>query len=353
MPTVEESLGSASPLAAGLRQGERAISDNQSVRFLEYKRLVLPLDGFVFWVATPLLTQAVLARSAAFNRAAFNTAPFNESSAAGVKDNTLVARGSLHYSTDMQQTEEANSTVSRVLFTSEQHIQGLASIAPDTLYIATVDNIRFAFSSRSSFYRQAGLWHYVGEAVYSSMESQIIDNPGSFNGKQLVVSNSLPAWLGINTYDPPYPVLLPFPPIPLYPSFAVPQNLKPPYASVQIGEGDTEVLQSAPFLGRTLSHYQLAKDRVQITFFGANNDAALTFQDAAIGYGTDTQLFGIMNMPVVRDVKATQSEMLTLAMKKRISFEVSYNQQSIRNVARQMIESCLIEGSDIYVNCLT
>lgn len=352
MPTVEEAGLSGSPLAAGLRQGERAIDQNQKITFLQYNRLVLPVDGFVFWVAASMMTPGALGRSAAFNTVAFNTAPFNEGGGGTVADNTLVGRGSLHYSSDMEQSEEANYAINRVLFTSEQHIQGLNAVGPNTIYIATIDNIRFAFSSRSSFYRQAGLWHYVGNAIYSTMESQIIDDPTDFNGKQVVVSNSLPAWLAINSYAPPYPVLLPFPPIMLYPSFAVPQNLKPPYGSVHIGEGDTDVIQGAPFLGRTLSHYQLARDRVQVTIFGANNDAALTFQDAAIGYGTDTQLFGIMNMPVVRDVKATQNELLTLAMKKRIGFEVSYNQQSIRNVARQMIESCLIEGSNIYVECL-
>lgn len=352
MPTVEEAGASGSPLAAGLRQGERAIDQNQKVTFLQYNRLVLPVDGFVFWVAASLMTPGALNRSAAFNSAAFNTASFNESPQAGVQDNTLVARGSLHYSSDMEQTEEANYAINRVLFTSEQHIQGLNAVGPNTIYIATIDSIRFAFSSRSSFYRQAGIWHYVGNAIYSTMESQIIDDPADFNGKQVVVSNSLPAWLAINHYAPPYPVLLPFPTIPLYPSFAVPQNLRPPYGSVQIGEGDTDAIQGAPFLGRTLTHRQLVTDRVQVTLFGANNDAALTFQDASIGYATDTERFGIMNVPVVRDVKATQNELLTLAMKKRIGFEVSYYQESVRNATRQMIESCLIDGSDIYVKCL-
>jgi hypothetical protein len=349
MATVEESLASASPLAAGLRQGVDAIDQNQTITFQLYARLVLPIDGFVYWVAAPMVTQGALAKAAMFNSSAFNTAPFNESGALGIEDNTLVARGSLHYATDMQQTEEANYAINRVVFTSEQPIQALNRVGPNTIFIATIDNIRFAFSSRASFYRQAGLWHYVGNAIYSTMESQIIDDPSDFNGKQVVVSNSLPAWLAINSYAPIYPVLLPFPAVPLYPSFAVPQNLPPPYGSVHIGEEDTDVVQAAPYLNRTASHYQLASDRVQVTLFGMNNDAALTFQDAVLQYGTDTELFGIQNMPTIRDVKATQNELLTLAMKKRIRFEVSYNQQSIRNIARQMITSCLITGDDIYV----
>jgi hypothetical protein len=183
MATVEESLGGASSLAAGLRQGERTIDSNQTITFYLYARLVLPVDGFVFWVAAPMVTQGALAKAAAFNTSAFNTAPFNESGALGVADNTLVARGSLHYATEMEQTEEANYAVNRVVFTSEQPIQALNRVGPNTMFIATIDGIRFAFSSRSSFFRQAGLWHYVGNAIYSTMESQIIDTPEDFNGQ--------------------------------------------------------------------------------------------------------------------------------------------------------------------------
>jgi hypothetical protein len=349
MATVEESLGGASSLAAGLRQGERTIDSNQTITFYLYARLVLPVDGFVFWVAAPMVTQGALAKAAAFNTSAFNTAPFNESGALGVADNTLVARGSLHYATEMEQTEEANYAVNRVVFTSEQPIQALNRVGPNTMFIATIDGIRFAFSSRSSFFRQAGLWHYVGNAIYSTMESQIIDTPEDFNGKQIVVSNSLPAWLAINTYAPVYPVLLPFPAIPLYPSFAVPQNLRPPYGSIHIGEENTNVRQGAPYIGGSGSHRQLMDDIVRITIFGANNDAAMAFQDAAIAYATDTELFGITNIPFMRDVKATQNELLTLAMKKRITFETSYYQSSVRNIARQMINQCLVTGDNLFV----
>jgi hypothetical protein len=352
VPTVDEAIGggNASPLAAGLRQSERAISQNQEITFRQYNRLVLPLDGFVFWVAAPLITPGVLARAAAFNTFAFNTAPFNASAAAGVVDNTAVVRGSLHLSTTMKQGEETNNADDLITFTSEQEVQFLNKVGLDTLYVATAEGRRYAFSGRSSFYRQAGLWHYTGMAVNPTMATQLVDDPATFAGRGLVISNSLPAWLAINTYAPPYPVLLPFPAVPLYPSFAVPQNLPPPYGAVHIGEEDTDVVAAFPTLGPTASHQQLARDRVRITLFGLNNAAALTFQDAAIAYGTDTEVFGITNMPTVRDVKETQAELLTLAMKKRITFEVSYLQSTMRDVARQLITSCLVASEDILIN---
>jgi hypothetical protein len=119
---------------------------------------------------------------------------------------------------------------------------------------------------------------------------------------------------------------------------------------VHIGEEDTDVVAAFPTLGPTASHQQLARDRVRVTLYGLNNAAALTFQDAAIAYGSDTEVFGITNMPTVRDVKETQAELLTLAMKKRITFEVSYLQSTMRDVARQLITSCLVASEDILIN---
>ena len=53
----------------------------------------------------------------------------------------------------------------------------------------------------------------------------------------------------------------------------------------------------------------------------------------------------MLNMPVIQDEKVTQPELGVIAMKKTITFEVSYYQQNIRNVARQLIESALISVS--------
>ena len=52
---------------------------------------------------------------------------------------------------------------------------------------------------------------------------------------------------------------------------------------------------------------------------------------------------GILNTPTVRDEKQIQNELSTLAMKKRIIFDVSYYQQMMRDTARQMILSCIPE----------
>ena len=49
----------------------------------------------------------------------------------------------------------------------------------------------------------------------------------------------------------------------------------------------------------------------------------------------------MMSQPVVRDDKRTQAELGTIAMKKVVDFEISYYQERINDVARQMILSAI------------
>lgn len=350
MPSLDESFDATTELGAGLQAGVTTLSLDQEIEFDLYVRLILPMDGFVFWVKA-----SELSNSAVFNAMAFNAFAFNSPGQVSIDQTTqtFIAGGSLHYLSDSHQDEEANYTVNRVVFTSKQEVQQFNLIGPNTILIGKIDEIRFAFSSRGSFYRQANLWHYVGNAVYSTMDSQIIDDRKTFNSKQLVVSNSLPAWLALNHYAPPYPVPMPQPAFPLYPSYLVPENLPPPYGVIHIGEDSTTTPQAAAFLSNNLSHYQLAKDVVKVTLYGVNNDCAQSFLDSVVQYSLDVGAFGVTNMPIVRDDKQTQNELDILAMKKRINFEVSYLQTSMRNVARQLILKCVpdvIPESNFIVN---
>jgi hypothetical protein len=94
-----------------------------------------------------------------------------------------------------------------------------------------------------------------------------------------------------------------------------------------------------PRLTANSEQWQLARDRVSITLYGCNNDVAQSLLYSLLQYSYDTEVFGILNMPVIRDEKETQIELQTLAQKKRIAFDVSYNQTDIRNIARQLITS--------------
>jgi hypothetical protein len=308
--TAAEAATAGTPLNANLRAGLDAISYDQVVNFTKYVKMVLPLDGFVFWVNANLTPSS--------------TAPL-----------TITAKGSLHYSTRKVQDDSEVYGLSTVIFNSEVPLhQDLSLIGPNEIYIGTIDLITFAFSNRADWYQQAGIYHYSGDATYPFMQSQIINDPAQLLARNAVVSNSLPLWLMLNNYAPFYGFGNS---IPLYPSKLIPPNTFPPYGSVQIAPEGTTSIASIPRLSRHSSHYQLSKDVVRIVLTGVDNDAALTFLDCVLQYSQDYNYIGLMNNPLVQDEKVGQSEFGILAMRKRIEFEVSYVQNTARDIARQLI----------------
>lgn len=335
MANAEEALTADTPLGSDLAEGVNAISLNQEILFTLYRRLVLPLDGYVFFVRAE-----TLGNSAIYNAAGFNRAGFNQSPNIKIAAPFFIAQGSLHYATDTRQEEAETYAANRMVFTSLQEINDLNDVAPDELWIAEHHGLKFAFSSRSSFYRQADLWHYVGFAVYPDMETQIVDNLSGFDSRNVVVSDSLPAWLGMNGYDPPYGFGNPS--LTLFPSFLAPENFTPPFGTVHIFPESTRALAMAPHIGgKTSSHSQLCAERVRITLWGTRNYNALDFLDCLNQYSLDTNLFGLMSSPVPRDEKRTQSEIATIAMKKTFEVEISYHQNRVRDIARQIITSAV------------
>jgi len=109
-------------------------------------------------------------------------------------------------------------------------------------------------------------------------------------------------------------------------------------------------LQAAPLITRNSSHYQLVKETVKITIYGTRNYNALEFQDYVFQYSLNTDNIGVLNMPVIQDEKVTQSEFGIIAMKKSITFEVSYYQQNLLDIARQLIEHAFIEVHPSFLN---
>lgn len=326
MPEVDEGdAGGQLSQAAVLKTGLNVLSNTQEITFVKYNRVILPADGFAFWVRADTLTPGALYNTFAFNTTRFNLAPGLTATA-----NVVKARGSLHYTTVNTQDETAGFSVNRVVFTSQTDIEELNTVSPKTMYIGEFEGLKFAFTVRSSFYRQSDLYHYQGDAVYPSMASQIIDFPEQLP-TELIVSNSLPIWLTLNQTCP------------MYPSFLVSEDIVPPWCSVHIPEDDTWAMQATAYIDDIGSHYQLARDTVKLTFYGLNNAAVLDFLDYVNQFSLNTDAFGIMNSPIVRDSKATQAELNIISQKKTIEFEVSYYQKSVRHIARQYIKSAFIE----------
>lgn len=304
MTSVTEALATQkAPLAAALSEGVTTLSRNQEIVFTQYTRQVLPVDGWIFWLKT---------------------------------GQTITALGSLHYSTDLEQNEDETFGLNSVVFTTMQQIQDMDAPSPQTLYIGTIDNIKFSFKRRSGFYKQADLYHYQGDAINPAMQSQLVDNVASLDLTNVVVTNSLPLWIALPSTTVPG---MTTPSYTIYPSFLVPQNLVPPYIVAHVPPEDTEAIQSAPVIEKISTHWQLAKDKVKLTFYGLRNNEILDFQDYLFQYSLNTDNIGIMNMPIVRDEKRTQAEMGIIGMKKSMDVEVSYYQSRVNAVARQVINT--------------
>lgn len=334
MASVDEAAFAKTELAGDLAAGVETLSLSQRVTFSKYIRLVLPLDGYVFWVKADILSANAL-----YGWPVLNTVQPNQPAVVAEGADTIIAAGSLHYATSGQQSEDESPAVNTVVFTSLREVEDLNHVSPTVLYIATLPSgTRYAFSQRKSFYRQADLYHYVGVAVLPAMSSQVIDSPAGID-TGLIVSNSLPIWLRLNTYAPVGSVRCP---VTLYPSYLIPDNLPPPYGAVHIAPEQTVGLQASPFLGSTLGHDQLVTDTVRVTLYGARNSQALDFIDAVNQYSVDTDNIGMMSaVPVIRDDKRPQAELGVIAMKKTIDFQVSYFQSVARNIARQLIVSAI------------
>jgi hypothetical protein len=313
--------GAQTDLAAALAAGVETLGLQMTITFKLYKRIVLPADGFVFWCLASNLSPGALSNSSQYNELEFN-APVTVVSIAP----SFEAPGYLHHTTTNQQAEDESFSLQRFIFTSLVPVDQLSAVAPDEIWIAHHAGYKFAFSQRSMFSRQANLYHYAGDSLYPSLATQVVDDPSTLLLNDSVVSNSLPVWLTLNSL------------FPLYPSFLVPDNITPPYASVHIGDADTTPIQAWAQTGSDGSRYQLVKDIVRITTYGVRKDAMLDFLELVGQFTLDNpSVMGLMNSPVPRDAKRGQTEFSIIAQKKIITFDVNYYQSVVHNFARQLI----------------
>lgn len=341
MPSVTEAAGAAGLFDGAMRQGLGAIDRSTQITFTCYRRTILPADGYLFWTAT---------------------------------GQAITVEGSIHYESDIRQTEDETIAVNRVIFTCSEEVQVFNAIAPNTIWIGQLgamaassgplapgvagfspSPVVFAFSSRGSFYREADTYHYVGVAVQPVMLAQLISTPADLPTSP-IVSNSLPIWLALTQFGP------------VYPSFLVPQNAEPPYIVAHIPPESTEALQAFPNYNQGITtnpspppiilpgtvvpnsgasplyqqpSSQLTAETVRLTLYGFNNQTALQFVTYLLQYSLDTDAFGVMNMPIIRDEKRVQEEITSLAQKKTIEFRISYYQSAADAIARRLILSVL------------
>ena len=311
--SVNDTVGKQSQLRNALAEGLDVIDENATVTFNLYRRMVLPLDGFVFWVRADIIKPGALP-------------PLQYPASLSFE-----AQGSLHHTTINRQDPDESFSTHRMIFTSKDKVQDLADVAPETMYLAETHGMRYTFSSRTMWYKQAALYHYAGDAVYPTMASQIIERVEDLNLRDVVVSNSMPIWLQFNKLFPVYPALL------------VPDNIEPPYAVVNISEEDTTPLQAAPIYAKNRSRFQLVKDNVRIVTYGVRNNTIMDWIDMVQDYALGNPgIMGVMNSPIPKDGHRGQTEISAIAQKKVTVFDVNYYQARMQNVARKLINEAFI-----------
>lgn len=278
-----------------LQNGLKVLSGQQSISFTRYARTIIPADGFVYWMNT---------------------------------GSSFMAKGSFHYSTDNEQNDTQTVGKNSVVFTTTEAIDDFNVVGDSTLYIGTIDNIQFAFTQRGKLYKAANLYHYTGHSINPIMRSQIIDNILTFDNST-ICNDSLPIFMSMNHLCP------------VYPAFRVDQNIRPPYAVIDVK--DSVPLQQMATEDMMSNRAQWIKDTVKVTLFGMNSNLALDY----IWYMTaaalaDGAAFGIMNAPVAKKIDIPQSDINVTANAKEIIFDVNYYQNRTLNIAKFLIEQAFI-----------
>ena len=307
MSNIGEITGQQSQQANVLATGYDTLYAGEQIYLKRYTRSVSVLDGYVYYILDTIA-------------------------------DPLIVDGSLHFSTQVDQRIDETIAVNSVLLTTKNELQDLNTIAPNSVYIGATakGEIKFAFSSAGKFYNQSNLWHYRGDAIYPAMFSQVINSITDLPAGP-IVSNSLPIWLVQDSIAP------------VYPSFLIPANAKPPYVSAHIVPEETEVLGQFPTYtwpgvadtGIAPLHHlpssQLMRDRVELTLYGFTNQMAIQFLARLEEYSLNTDYFGFCSSPSIRDQKRTQAEISVIAMKKTITFLGSYYSGTADVIARRLI----------------
>src|SRR6202161_1100086 len=124
MPSIAESLNNQSQLADTLAAGLNTLSLNQTVTFTQYQRTVLPYDGYIFYIAT---------------------------------GTTQTVQGSIHYSTERDQHEDATIDIDQITFTALEQVDIFNDINPNMIYIGEFAGLQFSFRRTDNFYQQANV----------------------------------------------------------------------------------------------------------------------------------------------------------------------------------------------------
>lgn len=323
---TEASANINSQISSVLGAGVNQLSMDDTVTFTLYRKFTMPFDGFIFWIKSDILSNSSMP-----NCSPPNSFYINQPQNIKTQAPSITVKGSFHYSIDRSQDIDETVDKNHITFTSLIDIDDFDIKKDSSLWIGEYNDLRFSFSKRLNLYSSANIYHYIGDAIYPALESQIVDDVRFFDSYNVVVSNSLPIWLSIITNWP------------IYAANRIPENIIPPYIAVNINEETQEALQELPYIDYKGSQWQLVRERVEFIIYGMRNFNVLDFQQylqlMAIGINP---LFGITNSPIPKEKIRTQPEISATAMKKTLEVWVNYYQQTARDLALKTIKKAWI-----------
>lgn len=288
-------------LFATINAGVNLVDEGQTVTFIRYVRQVLPIDGFVFWSPSQVFDK----------------------------------EGALHFAQSLIQNDEETFAQGMVSFTAQEAVQEFEEAPTNVIFVATLPGgSRYAFSSQEGFLNAAKQYHYFGRTIPPAALSQLLDKPGQIDLSRVIVSNSLPFWLGLNNYSTPYGDGYTNS-IPVYPSKLVSPNLAAPYVAVKIVKTDSD--QMSPYLDPNRSSFQNATDVVRLVMYGLQNNESIDFSNCVRQYLNLTRGIGARSSFWVVDEQREVTELETIAMKKTMEVTVNYNQIRIDAISRRLI----------------
>jgi hypothetical protein len=285
-------------LASVIAQGIEYLSGATQYTFNLFIKFVSPIDGLVYWIPAP------------------NSEP-------------VTVAGSFHITADQQQNIADSKTFSQVWLSTQTEIPQFRDVGGDSLYCGVVDGRRYAFNSQGKYYRQANVFHYAGDILYPTMETQFINSPDDIT---LTVTNSLPVWLAH-----------PLAGVPIFPAYLVPKDQPPPYVSVFIPPEKTETLALNLRRSALDNPDILARDEIVLNLVGLSNAQAFQYVRTIENYlRGNIDGVGLAAPFTIHDDHETQTAFSVLAKRKRVILSANYHQKSVVNVARGLITSAFI-----------
>ncbi|QDH14152.1 hypothetical protein E3E12_08070 [Formicincola oecophyllae] len=283
----------------------------QNITFRQYRRMVLPLDGHVFWVAT---------------------------------GTTQTLAATLNAATSAVQTaqETASPTALTLTINASDDLKPFTARAQGLLWVGTWQGQDFAISNASTSDLNAGSVLYSGQTITAPFAAQFVDDASQLDNKALLTSSCLPAFLAMPSQPTPLTKSCPWPEgVPVFPSFAVPDDQPTPYIAVCCRPKTLAPVSMAPShdaASKTSS--QIVREGVRLTLMGLDNQQACQVRDYvrqwALGHDS---VLGVVNSPVIRDRPQKNPATATQAVRKTIDFTVMYPQRAMADIAMGLIKA--------------